>query len=97
MLNYRAFEATIVLKSYRDRLIDMFDATTLFERLYYEAGDHDMIPCGDGLCFKKGISVRGCHCKSQLWIIEVVIICHLFGTLIDYFGFSYLFLDTRPF
>lgn len=65
MLNYRAFEATIKLKSYRDRLIDMFDATALFERLYFEADERDVVQCGVGLCFKKGISVRGCHCKFR--------------------------------
>jgi hypothetical protein len=65
MLNYRAFEATLKLKSYRDRLIDMFDATTLFERLFSEADERDVVRCGVGLCFKKGISVRGCHCKFR--------------------------------
>jgi hypothetical protein len=63
MLNYRAFEATIVLKSYRNRLIDMFDAPTLYDALYSEAAARDMLPCGEGLCFKRGIRVRGCHCK----------------------------------
>lgn len=73
MLNYRAFEATIVLRSYRDRLINMFDATALFERLYSEADVRDVVQCGVGLCFKKGISVRGCHCKFRRAIQG----CHL--------------------
>ena len=63
MLNYRAFEADIVLKSYRDRLIDMFDASTLFKRLCVEAEERDLIDCGTGLYFKRNISVKGCHCK----------------------------------
>ena len=63
MLNYRAFEADIVLKSYRDRLIDMFDSSALFERLCKEAEERDLIDCGCGLYFKRGISVKGCHCK----------------------------------
>ena len=63
-LNYRAFEATIVLKSYHDRLIDMFDASSLFERLCVEAEDREMLRCGDALCLKP-ISVKGSHCKSK--------------------------------
>ena len=63
-LNYRAFEATIVLKSYHDRLIDMFDASSLFERLCVEAEDREMLRCGDALCLKT-ISVEGSHCKSK--------------------------------
>jgi hypothetical protein len=65
MLNYRAFEATIVLKSYRDRLINMFDSNMLFERLCSVSEEREMVECGEGLCFKKGISVKGCHCKSR--------------------------------
>jgi hypothetical protein len=64
-MNYRAFEATIVLKSYEDRFIGMFNSEDLFSRLFIEAEERDMIRCGNGLCFKKGISVRGCHCKYQ--------------------------------
>ena len=66
ILNYRAFEATILLKSYRDRCIDMFDSQALFQRLREEADDRDMLRCGAGLCFKRGISVRGSHCESQM-------------------------------
>ena len=62
-LNYRAFEATIVLQSYNDRLIDMFDANILFERLCFEAEDREMLRCGDCLCLKP-ISVKGSHCES---------------------------------
>jgi hypothetical protein len=65
-LNYRAFEATIILRSYRDRLIDLFDGKSLFERLYDDADDRDMLRCGEGIAFKKGISMKGCHCKSCL-------------------------------
>lgn len=63
-LNYRVFEATVVLRSYKDPLIDMFDGKVLFERLYDEAEEHEMLRCGEGLAFKKGISVKGCHCMS---------------------------------
>ena len=61
-LNYRAFEATIVLKSYNDRLIDMFETGALFERLCIEAEDRDTLSCGNALCLKQ-ISVKGSHCK----------------------------------
>jgi hypothetical protein len=63
LLNYRAFEATIVLKSFRDRLIDMFDSKTLFTRLTLEAEKREMLKCGNALCFKKPISVKGSHCE----------------------------------
>jgi hypothetical protein len=66
LLNYRAFEATIVLKSYRDRLIDMFDSKTLFKRLTLEAEKREMLKCGNALCFKKPISVKGSHCELTL-------------------------------
>ena len=63
MMNYRAFEATIVLKSYGDARIDMFDSDVLFDRLWAEAKERDMELCGAGLYFKRGISVKGCHCE----------------------------------
>jgi len=59
MQNYRAFEGTIVLKSYRDELIDMFDAFKLFGRMSIDPSLHDMICCGEMLCFKKNIYVKG--------------------------------------
>ena len=62
-LNYRAFEATIILKSYKDRLIDVFDAPALFDRMYEDADEGEMLRCGEGIAFKKGISIKGCHCK----------------------------------
>ena len=72
-LNYRAFEATIVLKSYCDRFIGMFDGEELFQGLYDEAEDLDMIRCNNGLCFKKGISVRGCHCKFTSFLFCYIV------------------------
>lgn len=91
-LNYRAFEATIVLKSYCDRFIDMFDGQTLFKGLYEQAEHFDMIRCNNGLCFKKGISVRGCHSvcfltphESDLTKMQLVILCRTQGrNLSDY-------------
>lgn len=65
MLNYRAFEATIVLQSYRDKLIDMFDSKALIQRLYLEADKREMIRCGAGLCFTRGLSVKGSHCEFE--------------------------------
>ena len=94
ILNYRAFEATVVLKSYRDRYIDLFDAQTLFQRLYEEADDRDMLRCGIGLCFKKGISVRGSHCKHRFVLTppqrltSLLIILSMFAAV--------CFLTTHP-
>lgn len=67
-LNYRVFEATVILKNYQDRFIRMFDSEELFSRLYTDAEDLDMIRCGDGLCYKKGISVKGSHCTYQKFL-----------------------------
>eukprot|EP00980_Cylindrotheca_fusiformis_P022308 scaffold9191_cov114-Cylindrotheca_fusiformis.AAC.3 len=63
-MNYRAFEGTLILNNYQDRFISMFNSEELFPRLFAAAEERDMIRCGNGLCFKKGISVRGCHCTS---------------------------------
>jgi hypothetical protein len=59
ILNYRAFTGMVILKSYRDELIDMFDAPRLFQRLSSESNFHDMICCGDLLCFKRNINIKG--------------------------------------
>lgn len=61
-LNYRAFEATIVLKSYNDRLINMFETETLFERLCIEAQDRETLSCTNALSLKP-ISIKGSQCK----------------------------------
>lgn len=61
-LNYRAFEATIVLKSYNDRLINMFETETLFERLCIEAEDRETLSCVNALSLKP-ISIKGSQCK----------------------------------
>jgi hypothetical protein len=71
-LNYRVFEATVILINYRDRFIDMFDSEELFSRLFAEAEDLDMIRCDRGLCFKKGINVKGCHCKLQMPLLQCI-------------------------
>ena len=65
-LNYRAFEVTIVLSSYENRLINFYDAPVHYEWLLNRAVDRDLIRCGnDGLCFKKEIVLpNGVHCKS---------------------------------
>lgn len=65
MLNYRAFTATIVLKSYRDSLIDMFDSKTLFRRLARDTEVHELIHCGDLVCFKRNITVKGTLSKYR--------------------------------
>lgn len=60
--NYKAFEATINLKSYRNRLIDKYDAPSLFGWLMSNTKNQGLIPCGaDGMCFKREVIVRGTH------------------------------------
>ena len=68
MLNYRVFEAHLVLKSFKNKMIDKFDSVELLHGLHVEAEERDLIRCGAGLCFKRGISVKGSHCKCQAWM-----------------------------
>ena len=63
MLNYRTFRARVVLKSFANRFIDKFDSVTLLNGLHMEAEERDLIPCGESLCFKRGVNVKGSHCK----------------------------------
>lgn len=66
MLNYRVFEAHLVLKSFKNKMIDKFDSVALLHGLHVEAEERDLIRCGAGLCFKRGISVKGSICKYLL-------------------------------
>lgn len=52
-----------MLKSFGNRLIDKFDSGTLLNGLHMEAEERDLIPCGTSLCFKRGVNVKGSHCK----------------------------------
>lgn len=62
MLNYRVCEAYLVLKSFKNKMIDKFDSVALLHGLHVEAEERDLIRCGAGLCFKRGVSVKGSHC-----------------------------------
>jgi hypothetical protein len=58
--SYKCYEATIVLKSYGDKLIDKYDGPTLFGWLLSHAKERDLLHCGPGgLCFKQEIVARG--------------------------------------
>lgn len=74
MLNYRAFEAHINLKSFQNKMIDQFDANSLLQGLYAVAEERDLIRCGDGICFKRGVSVKGSQCKAlaqwRSWLVH---------------------------
>lgn len=91
-LNYRVFEATVILKNYKDKFISKFNGQELFQRLYAEAEEREMIRCEQGLCFKKGISVRGSHCKYLfvLCLCERVVKINLLCNAL-----RCLFLDTK--
>jgi hypothetical protein len=65
MLDYRVFEANLILKSYNDRMINKFDSLSLLQGLGVEARERGLIQCGAGLCFRRGISVKGSHCKCS--------------------------------
>ena len=64
MLNYRLFEANLILKSFHSRIIDKFDSLALLQGLRAEAEERDLLQCGASLCFRRGISVKGTRCKS---------------------------------
>jgi len=93
--NYKAFQATIVLSSYRNRLIDMFDSNRLFRWLMSNVEKRTLIACGtEGLCFKREIVVRGTHSicfltcdKSVLEKMELVILCRTQGRSLEEFMF----------
>jgi hypothetical protein len=55
-LQYRAFDATIVLSSYEDKFIDTFDSLALFKHLYSGTGNY--VKCGlDTLLFNRTIKM----------------------------------------
>jgi hypothetical protein len=93
--NYKAFEATIKLKSYRNRLIDKYDAPALFEWLMSNTKNRGLIPCGtDGMCFKREVIVRGTHsicfltCEKNVpESMKVVILCRTQGRNLHEFMF----------
>lgn len=61
--NYKCYQATIVLRSYGDRFIDLFDGPTLFKWFASNLDKRDsLLNCGpNGLCFKREIVVRATH------------------------------------
>jgi hypothetical protein len=66
-MQYAALEAPIVLPSYQNKLIDLYDSNKLFDYLVSNAGAHDMIVCNpDGLCFLNLIPVQETRCKIPL-------------------------------
>lgn len=73
-LNYRAFQANVVLSSYENRLINFFTAPALYEWLYSHVEDRNLIKCGtDGLFFKKEVIVEnGVNGKyAASWVTSV--------------------------
>jgi hypothetical protein len=58
--NYKAFETNIILKSYRNRLIDMHEGPLLFQWLVSHSKERNVILTGPGgLCFKREVIVQG--------------------------------------
>jgi hypothetical protein len=90
MLNYRVFEAQVVLKSFKSKMIDKFDSVALLHGLNVEAEERDLIRCGVGLCFKRGISVKGSHCKYLQRSHEV-----LNQSVLESHSIYYLYPESR--
>jgi len=65
-LNYRVFQANVILKSYHDTKINMFDSSSLFSKLTHFAEDRDMSPFIGALYFKRPIVVKDTYCTSKL-------------------------------
>lgn len=66
-MQYAALEAPIVLASYQNKMIDLYDSNKLFDSLALNAGAHDMIVCNlDGLCFLNLIPIQETTCKPSL-------------------------------
>ena len=74
-LNFRVFEAHLVLKSYKDPMIDKYDSVALLNRLHIESIERDLVRCGASICFKKGISVKGSFCKLRIAKLAAVHLC----------------------
>lgn len=73
-LNYRVFRCMIILSSYQNRLINLYDAPVLYEWLRDNVQTRGLISCGtDGLCFKKEIVLpsNGIHCKFYHHVVPV--------------------------
>eukprot|EP00934_Nitzschia_sp_Nitz4_P004171 Nitzschia sp. Nitz4//scaffold20_size174350//160042//170970//NITZ4_002134-RA/size174350-augustus-gene-0.39-mRNA-1//1//CDS//3329541905//4161//frame0 len=60
-LNYRLFEARLILKSFQNAMINKSDGNSLLLGMISEAEERDLISCGEGVCFKKVIAVKGCQ------------------------------------
>jgi len=59
--NFKIFQTSIFLASYKDVLIDSFEAPVLFNWLMTNAESRGTTVCGKALCFKTEIIVRGTH------------------------------------
>ena len=68
-----AFDAPIVLASYENKLINLFDSNKLFEYLSSNAASHEMIVCNpDGLCFRNPLPVLETLCKFVLGVLGLL-------------------------
>lgn len=57
-IHEKCYKAAIVLRSYNDRLVDLYDGPTLFQWLSSNLARKNIIKCGaSGLCFKREIVV----------------------------------------
>lgn len=63
-LKYAVLEAPIVLASYQNKIIDLYDSNKLFDYLASTAASQDMVFCNpDGLCFRNPIPVQETICE----------------------------------
>lgn len=86
-LNYNIFKASVVLKSYGDRMINMFDAPSLFKWLMQNAASQRLLPSGPtGLCLDTEIQVQDtittCFITYDLGIkgsVDLILLCRRYG------------------
>lgn len=66
-LEYSAHQAPIILASYQNRFIDLYDSNKLFNYLSSNAAANDMVVCDlNSLCFRTSIPVQETTCKFFL-------------------------------
>jgi hypothetical protein len=85
--NYKCYEANIILRSYKNKLIDQYDGPTLFNWLSANFQKRKLLNCGTGLCFTREIVVRITHSRcflccddSNLHNMKLVVLCRTQGT-----------------
>lgn len=93
--HYKIYTTNLVLSSYSDELIDMFDGPLLFKCLAAQASERKLIACSQNtLCFKREIIARGTHSivfltseRATPEMMQVLLLCRTQGRDITEYTF----------